>query len=62
MLTVIDGDRDAFEKELLRTIWLGRPEEANQMIAKLQNLPQPKLHSVTSSLTAGSSSPAPENE
>lgn len=43
MFKVIDGERDAFERELLKTIWLGSPEEADRMIAKLKNLPQPKL-------------------
>lgn len=62
MLKVLEGDRDAFEVELLKTIWLGSPEAANRMIAKLQSLPQPNLRLVTSPLMNGPLSPAPENE
>jgi hypothetical protein len=62
MFKVIDGERDAFERELLKTIWLGSPEEADRMIAKLKNLPQPKLQLVISPLMNGPLSPAPKNE
>lgn len=62
MLKVLEGDRAAFEAEVLKTIWLGSPEEADRMITKLQNLPQPNLRLVTSPSTNGPLSPAPENE
>lgn len=62
MLKVVDGDRDAFERELLQTIWLGSPEDANRMIATLQNLPKPKLQVVSSLPQNEPLSPAPEIE
>ena len=61
MLTIIEGDRDAFEAKLLKEIWLGSLEEADRMITQLQNLPKPALHLINSHSTNGPLSPAPEN-
>jgi hypothetical protein len=62
MLKVIQGNRDELEKEVLRTIWLGSPEEADRLIGQLQNLPQPSLQLVTSCSKNGPLFPAPESE
>lgn len=62
MLNVLAGDRAVFEAEVLKTIWLGSPAAADQMIAKLQNLPQPNLTIIKAPLPNGTSFPAPENE
>jgi hypothetical protein len=43
---IIEGERDAFERKLLETIWLGSPEEAKRMIAVFQSFPKADLHLV----------------
>jgi hypothetical protein len=46
MLKVIKGNRDELEVEALKTIWLGKPEDADRLIERLSRKPDVKLRLV----------------
>ncbi len=62
MLKVIEGQRAALEAQALRTIWLGSPEDADRLLARLKRNPDVKLELVKADFQTAPLTPVQETE